>query len=174
MARTSLRPPGPLVAYLPDAAPELLAEYLIAFANSDGGTVVIGLDERGRPTGTVYAEELEGLLRAAAAVHQALQALGLLREDLELAAGLGLEFRIDRRRLTHRLDARHLGLRLGVHDLFRLRRLRDRLEFRALLLFDLLRQRLGRLRLGQVLRLAHAGVRLAGPRLGLLERLGRD
>jgi len=65
MARTSLRPPGPLVAYLPDAAPEPLAEHLVAFANSDGGTVVIGLDERGRPTGSVYAEELEGLLRAA-------------------------------------------------------------------------------------------------------------
>ena len=65
MARTLLRPPGPLVAYLPTAAPELLAEYLVAFANTDGGTVVIGLDERGRPVGSMYAEELEGLLRAA-------------------------------------------------------------------------------------------------------------
>lgn len=65
MARTSLRPPGPLVAYLPEAAPEQLAEYLVAFANAEGGTVVIGLDEHGRPVGSVYAEELEGLLRAA-------------------------------------------------------------------------------------------------------------
>ncbi len=65
MPRSLLRPPGPLVAYLPTAAPELLAEYLVAFANTDGGTVVIGLDERGRPVGSVYAEELEGVLRAA-------------------------------------------------------------------------------------------------------------
>lgn len=61
----TLRPPGPLVAYLPDASPEPLAEHLIAFANSDGGTIVVGLDEKGRPAGNVYSEELEGLLRAA-------------------------------------------------------------------------------------------------------------
>ena len=65
MARLSLKPPGPLVAYLPSAEAETLAECLVAFANSEGGTVVIGLDERGRPVGRVYADELEGLLRAA-------------------------------------------------------------------------------------------------------------
>ncbi|MBF8282253.1 MAG: hypothetical protein HW378_1168 [Anaerolineales bacterium] len=59
------RPPGPLVAYLPDASPEHLAEYLVAFANSDGGTIIIGLDERGRTVNRVYAEELEGVLKAA-------------------------------------------------------------------------------------------------------------
>jgi len=61
----TLRPPGPLTAYLPDAAPARLAECLVAFANSDGGTVIIGLDERGRALQRVYAEELEGALKAA-------------------------------------------------------------------------------------------------------------
>jgi ATP-dependent DNA helicase RecG len=61
----TLRPPGPLVAYLPEAHAEHLAEHLIAFANSDGGTIVIGLDDKGRPATRVYAEELEGLLRSA-------------------------------------------------------------------------------------------------------------
>ncbi len=61
----SLRPPGPLTAYLPDAAPARLAECLVAFANSDGGTVIIGLDERGKTLQRVYAEELEGALKAA-------------------------------------------------------------------------------------------------------------
>ena len=65
MTLSTLRPPGPLVAYLPEAAPEALAEYLVAFANSDGGTIVIGLDEKGRVVGRVYAEELEGVLRSA-------------------------------------------------------------------------------------------------------------
>jgi predicted HTH transcriptional regulator len=51
----TLRPPGPLVAYLPQADAERLAEHLVAFANADGGTVVVGLDERGRPLGRVYA-----------------------------------------------------------------------------------------------------------------------
>jgi ATP-dependent DNA helicase RecG len=61
----TLRPPGPLTAYLPDAAPARLAECLVAFANSDGGTVIIGLDERGKTLQRVYAEELEGALKAA-------------------------------------------------------------------------------------------------------------
>ncbi len=59
------RPPGPLTAYLPDADPEVLAEHLVAFANSDGGAILVGLDERGRVIHPVYAEELEGALKAA-------------------------------------------------------------------------------------------------------------
>jgi len=66
MSLSSLRPPGPLVAYLSEATPDALAEHLVAFANSDGGTIVVGLDDKGRPVGNVYAEELENVLRAAA------------------------------------------------------------------------------------------------------------
>src|SRR5574341_1143952 len=65
MTLTSLRPSGQMMAYLPLPDAQALAELLVAFANSDGGTVVVGADERGRVTQGVYAEEVEGVLRAA-------------------------------------------------------------------------------------------------------------
>lgn len=41
MTLTTLRPAGQMMAYLPDANAEKLAELLVAFANSDGGTVKV-------------------------------------------------------------------------------------------------------------------------------------
>lgn len=59
--------PGPRLAYLPDADPDLLAECLVAFANADGGLVVLGLDEQGRQVNTIWEEEAEGALLGALA-----------------------------------------------------------------------------------------------------------
>ena len=47
--------PGQLVEYLPDLDADALAETLVAFVNGDGGTIVAGLDEHGKPTGPVPA-----------------------------------------------------------------------------------------------------------------------
>jgi ATP-dependent DNA helicase RecG len=58
--------PGPRLAFLPEAAPDLLAECLVAFANSDGGLIVLGLEENGRPSDPIWDEEAEGALKVAA------------------------------------------------------------------------------------------------------------
>ena len=58
--------PGQRLAFLPDADVEALAECLVAFANGDGGLIVFGLDEQGRPTENIWEEEAEGALREAA------------------------------------------------------------------------------------------------------------
>ncbi|MCS7061230.1 MAG: ATP-binding protein [Anaerolineae bacterium] len=58
------------VALLPDADPQALAETLVAFANSDGGTIVLGFDERGRPVTRLAPEEIESALRAAVGLCQ--------------------------------------------------------------------------------------------------------
>jgi len=59
------RAPGQLVEYLTEADEIKLAETMVAFANGDGGTVLIGVDASGRPARRVYAEDVEGALRAA-------------------------------------------------------------------------------------------------------------
>ena len=56
---------GQTLALMPDPEVELLAETLVAFANSDGGTVLVGVDEQGQATGPVYPDELEEVLQAA-------------------------------------------------------------------------------------------------------------
>jgi ATP-dependent DNA helicase RecG len=67
MITTTILKAGPsqLVEYLPDLDVDALAETLVAFANGDGGTIIVGLDERGKPTGRVYPEDVESALRRA-------------------------------------------------------------------------------------------------------------
>jgi ATP-dependent DNA helicase RecG len=56
-----------LLSLLPDANIHTLAETMVAFANSDGGTIVLGFSEQGKPTSRIDPEEIEGALRQAAA-----------------------------------------------------------------------------------------------------------
>jgi ATP-dependent DNA helicase RecG len=60
------RRPGQMLAVIPEPESQLLAETLVALANSDGGTILIGVDETGQATGQVYEDEVEEALRAAA------------------------------------------------------------------------------------------------------------
>ena len=57
--------PGQLVEYLAEPDIDMLAETLIALANGDGGTIVVGIDRAGKPIGSVYPEEVEIALRTA-------------------------------------------------------------------------------------------------------------
>ena len=58
--------PGQRLVYLPYADIELLAECLVALANGDGGLVVLGVDDLGRPSEAIWEEEAEAALREAA------------------------------------------------------------------------------------------------------------
>ncbi|MCA9948158.1 MAG: putative DNA binding domain-containing protein [Anaerolineales bacterium] len=60
--------PGQRLAFLADADVENLAECLVAFANGDGGLIVLGLDDNGRSTENIWEEEAESALREAASL----------------------------------------------------------------------------------------------------------
>jgi ATP-dependent DNA helicase RecG len=50
---------------MPEPDADLLAETLIAFANADGGTVLLGVDEQGKLAERLIGDEMEEALRAA-------------------------------------------------------------------------------------------------------------
>lgn len=68
--RTTLssRRPGVHLAFLPHADIQEMAECLVAFANGDGGLIVLGLDEEGRQAEPIWDEEAEDALKSAAAL----------------------------------------------------------------------------------------------------------
>jgi ATP-dependent DNA helicase RecG len=61
----TLTTPGQLLELLPEADGNKLAEAMVAFANGDGGTILVGVDRSGRPKGTLYTEDVDGALRVA-------------------------------------------------------------------------------------------------------------
>jgi ATP-dependent DNA helicase RecG len=57
---------GQRLAFLPEAEANSLAECLVAFANGDGGLILLGLNEQGQPTESIWEEDAEGALLEAA------------------------------------------------------------------------------------------------------------
>lgn len=53
---------GQLLEFMPQPEPEILAESLVAFANADGGTILVGLGTSGAVLQEVEPEHLESLL----------------------------------------------------------------------------------------------------------------
>jgi ATP-dependent DNA helicase RecG len=103
--------PGPRLAFLPTADPEPLAETLVALANSDGGLIVLGLDQEGRPTENIWEEEAEAAFRLAAG--QCRPAVAGEWQTLESEAGLLVGIQVSRSPHLHSLADGRVLVRSG-------------------------------------------------------------
>lgn len=102
------------MAYLPDADALRLAELLVAFANSDGGVIVIGMDANGRTPGRVYAEELEGVLRSAERLCRPPVHTGW--ERMDMPGGAVFAITISRSPELHALQDGRVLIRMGTQN----------------------------------------------------------
>jgi ATP-dependent DNA helicase RecG len=106
--------PGQLVEYLPDLDIDALAETLVAFANGDGGTIVVGLDEHGKPTGRVYPEDVESALRRAEALCR--PAIHTGWEQIDLSGSSLIAVSVARSPELHSVSDGRVVIRMGAEN----------------------------------------------------------
>ncbi len=106
--------PSQLVEYLPEADAEALAETLIAFANSDGGAVLLGVDANGKPNGRVFPDEAEIALRAAEA--RCRPAVQVKWEQVERAGAAVVAVHVARSTELHSLGDGRVLVRMGAEN----------------------------------------------------------
>ncbi len=107
------RGPGQYVEFLPEPGAEALAEALVALANADGGTILIGL----HPDGSVSdapAEDVEALLVRAQSLCRPPVPVGW--RTLELAGGEAVAVTVSRSAQAHSLSDGRVLVRSGARN----------------------------------------------------------
>ncbi len=108
------RRPGQLLALMLEPDVDELAETMVAFANADGGTVVVGVDVEGRATGRVYPDEVEAAVRAAVRLCRPPVRVEVQQE--EIAGGFAFFIRVPRSAKLHSLADGRVLIRSGAEN----------------------------------------------------------
>ena len=108
------RRPGQLLALMAEPEAERLAETMVAFANADGGTIVVGVDAEGRATGAVYPDEVEAAVHAAMRLCRPPVQVEVQQE--EIAGGFAFFIRVPRSTELHSLADGRVLIRAGAEN----------------------------------------------------------
>jgi len=108
------RGPNQTTAFVPEPSLETLAETMVAFANADGGTILIGITPEGELAGDVLSDDVEALLS---------RALGLCRPPVatewgqsELPQGMVVHISVARSPELHSLADGRVLIRHGTDN----------------------------------------------------------
>lgn len=129
---------GPRLALLDEADPKSIAETLIAFANAEGGLLVVGVGEDGKPTdGKIDADALEAALKSADALCSPTVVTGSW-EEMVLDGGSAFSLRVPRSIELHSLTDGRVLIRgdaqnrpVGGQELLRLASAKTTGDFEA-------------------------------------------
>jgi ATP-dependent DNA helicase RecG len=108
------RGPGQMVAFMPRPEADLLAETMVAFANADGGTILIGVDARGRPIDPTLGEDVESKL--ARALTSCRPPVVTTWEQCDLPGGMAIALKIARSPELHALADGRVLIRAGTEN----------------------------------------------------------
>jgi ATP-dependent DNA helicase RecG len=107
--------PGQQYAFIPNADPTLIAETLAAFANSEGGTLVLGVSPEGR-LGTIFtAEEAADALLAAQRMCR--PPIKTEWQQEQVPGGAVVWLRVDRSGEVHSLADNRVMVRRGAENI---------------------------------------------------------
>lgn len=108
------RPPGLQIDFVPTIESARILETLTAFANAEGGQLVVGATSRGRATGQVQAQDAEDL--QARALRDIRPPLRLEVEPFEMPQGTVLVLRVGRSTDLHSLADGRVLVRRGSEN----------------------------------------------------------
>lgn len=108
------QPPGQQLAFLPDAEPQAIAETLVAFANSEGGTLVLGTAPGGTAGNILIEEVADDALRSALRLCKPPVRTSWDHEPR--AGGIVVVLRVDRSGQVHSLSDGTVLVRRGTEN----------------------------------------------------------
>ena len=106
--------PGPQVHFLSNADPDLIAETITAFANSEGGKLVLGIDAEGEFGDLLLEDEIDNALQVS--LRHCLPPVKTAWQQEQVNGHTIVTLQVDRSTDVHTLDDGRVMVRKGSHN----------------------------------------------------------